>query len=121
MCVQIVLCCNLLLQVSSIKPLVVYEIKTQIYTKPALSDILECFLQAYYTIKSYDVSPVDFCLTDFQVWHYFNIKQGHGDALLEIVNYRKFFQENAAPSEKETIQHINFVLGICTESEVVEE
>ena len=54
--------------------LVVLEIKPLLSDPFAMSDVIECLLQGYYSTYTHNVSVLSLCLTDLRTWWYYLIE-----------------------------------------------
>ena len=88
---------------------VLYEYKKQLPSVLAFTeakDLIELFLQCYYVLKSEKQTELLGCLTDLNIWHYFQFKL---TSKLEISWYVKFSMA-VPPQAEEVSEHVLLLL-----------
>ncbi len=56
------------------KPVVLYEYKPRLHQPPDPKDVLELFIQGFYSFKEYKIQDCMLCLTDLQTWWYYKVQ-----------------------------------------------
>ena len=74
---------------------------------PDLSSLVVLFIQAKYTLESYELPQIIACLTDcLTVWHYFTITRK--SKKLKVTGYYKI---SSAPSAESMLNHLNYLFS----------
>jgi len=96
-------------------PMVVFEIKPSLTHPPAIADVMECLLQAYYYMVTYHLKNLTICLTDFESWYYYSVSKPNCDTPLEIESLQTVRYRSQVPSLEDLESHLQFLVELCTE------
>jgi len=89
---------------------VLYEYKTSVNHLLGLvetKDLMELFLQCYYTLKSENQSSILGCLTDLISWHYICLTRNMSK--LKVTFYRRL-QMDMPPGKTQIASHLSFLV-----------